>query len=136
MQRPQQRAQALCQPHVVALCPQPSLHVCSPATHFLLGCCVLLHAVVTQQQGGRSRLPDVFIADKNDTAKFDGSTAGKFALMALAVRRGEGGQLVAIDHVTPAVSNPFVVSMVGCWVGVCIGVCVWGESDKVWWMTS
>jgi hypothetical protein len=30
--------------------------------------------------------------------------------MALAVRRGDGGQLVAIDHVTPAVSNPFVVS--------------------------
>jgi len=52
----------------------------------------------------------VFIADKNDTAKFEGATAGKFALMALAVRRGEGGQLVAIDHVTPAVSNPFVVS--------------------------
>lgn len=56
------------------------------------------------------RLPDVFIADKNDTAKFDGNSANKFALMALAVRRGEGGQLVAIDHVTPAVSNPFVVS--------------------------
>lgn len=61
-------------------------------------------------QGGRARLPDVFIADKNDTAKFEGATAGKFALMALAVRRGDGGQLVAIDHVTPAVSNPFVVS--------------------------
>lgn len=60
-------------------------------------------------QGGRARLPDVFVADKNDTAKFDGAQAGKFALMALAVRRGEGGQLVAIDHVTPAVSNPFVV---------------------------
>lgn len=60
-------------------------------------------------QGGRARLPDVFIADKNDTAKFEGAQAGKFALMALAVRRGEGGQLVAIDHVTPAVSNPFVV---------------------------
>ena len=61
-------------------------------------------------QGGRARLPDVFIADKNDTAKFQGEQAGKFALMALAVRRGEGGQLVAIEHVTPAVSNSFVVS--------------------------
>jgi hypothetical protein len=67
--------------------------------------------VVVPLQGGRARLPDVFVADKNDTAKFEGATAGKFALMALAVRRGEGGQLVAIDHVTPAVSNPFVVSL-------------------------
>lgn len=66
-------------------------------------------------QGGRARLPDVFIADKNDTAKFQGEQAGKFALMALAVRRGEGGQLVAIEHVTPAVSNPFVVSGAGSW---------------------
>lgn len=75
--------------------------------------------VVVPLQGGRARLPDVFVADKNDTAKFEGATAGKFALMALAVRRGEGGQLVAIDHVTPAVSNPFVVSVGSTIAPVC-----------------
>lgn len=75
--------------------------------------CLRGDACLLPAQGGRARLPDVFIADKNDTAKFQGEQAGKFALMALAVRRGEGGQLVAIEHVTPAVSNPFVVSGAG-----------------------
>eukprot|EP00882_Tetradesmus_deserticola_P013258 GHRQ01014062.1.p1 GENE.GHRQ01014062.1~~GHRQ01014062.1.p1 ORF type:complete len:404 (+),score=192.97 GHRQ01014062.1:311-1522(+) len=71
-----------------------------------------LHAgtVVVPLQGGRAKLPEAFITDKNDTFHFGGgATTGHFRLLALAMRRDELGNPVPVEGVAPAVSNAFVV---------------------------
>eukprot|EP00879_Flechtneria_rotunda_P010235 GHRR01010701.1.p1 GENE.GHRR01010701.1~~GHRR01010701.1.p1 ORF type:complete len:267 (+),score=107.21 GHRR01010701.1:312-1112(+) len=66
--------------------------------------------VLINMQNGRAKLPDVVVAGKNETFKFNGgNSTSHFRLMALVMRRDELGRPVPVEPVAAAVSNSFAV---------------------------
>ncbi|KAG1681310.1 hypothetical protein FOA52_007356 [Chlamydomonas sp. UWO 241] len=58
---------------------------------------------------GSSRLPDLYVTDKNDTFHMGGSTYGSFRLLATAVQRDAYGHAVPLACAQPAVSCRFAI---------------------------